>query len=183
MFGMGKIEDCFGSKEEGEFFAINAYEQPILRLTVEQIHHEQERGEYRSPDIRFQVIAGIVIGAALSEPSAESIKAPAIDIEPSSIASAHLSRRELKKYGGLRQGIHQEVQDRTSLLLRNPVLDAETISPSINAIVESERGVLTVTRAPRIRAAIQTLEADKVTNAYANTLWTLSKVALGNIWQ
>jgi len=179
---MGKIEDCFGTREEAQHYGLAGYEQPILRLSFEPASAGGDTGAETGLEyVEMQAMAGIVVSPALEEPEAENIPHPVIHIQPVSIASIAVA----KSSKHVRQNTEYTTstfEETRGLLIRRPLNDPELFKPVIQDMVKSAKGVLTVCRVQPIQEVMRELKRQRDVYPHARILHDLTKIALSNIW-
>lgn len=178
---MGKIEDCFGTREEAQLYGLTAFEQPILRLSFEPVDFGDVGSDIAHEHVHMRALAGIVVSPDVVEPEHADIVHPAIRIQPVSSASVQVARNPNR----IRQDTGYAVStldESHSLLIQRPLNDPELFKPVIQEMVSKAKGALTVCRVLPIREVIQELSRQRDVKVHGRILHDLAKIAVNNIW-
>ncbi|MDZ7786225.1 MAG: hypothetical protein U5L95_03830 [Candidatus Saccharibacteria bacterium] len=176
---MGKIEDCFGSKELGQEYAMMAYGQPLYRLVVE----EAEERDKLANTMHIQASAGIVSAPGIHEPENERIQQPALQVHKVFHAESLVNRFVSRKNRPSEENrVVKNWDYPQSLLLKNPLSEEKDIDEQIRLLSQGKPGEITVARAMPIFSLMKVLGTEARKHTYAEHVHALSKVALANIW-
>ncbi len=169
----------FGSNEIAEKYVADAFEHPVLRVTVRPF----TRDPYH-PGLKIESAAGFVTGRELEEsPPENGFRFPCLEIEPFYETSIEIPKRELKTVSRIADQITTFNFATHKLKIRNPAFDEDVIYPWLVKTADSEiGGVITLNRGSLIRSFLRTMDEYSLANSYASAIHTLSRIALANIW-
>lgn len=178
---MGRLEDCFGSDEAAQLYGLEAFEEPILRLSFEEADFGDVGSEAASKSVYMRALAGIVVSPDVIEPTHHEIPYPAIQVKPVSSASITVPRspKHIRQNGEYTITVIDEAH---SLLIRKPVREPGLFESKVKDMIQNTEGAITVVRALPIRELVQQLKRQRDIQPHARILHDLTKIALLNIW-